>query len=51
MLLNHSIQNDDCLLIAQKVTTVSCRSWVKLGPLVPWSQITVCEYRTRVKLG
>jgi hypothetical protein len=34
MLLNHNTQNDDCLLIAQKVTTVSCRSCVKLGPLV-----------------
>jgi len=50
MLLNHNIQNDDCLLIAQKVTTVSCRSCMKLGPFVPWSQTTVCEYRTRVKL-
>lgn len=48
ILLNHNIQNDDCLLIAQKVTTVSSRSWVKLVPLVPWSQITVHEYLTHV---
>jgi len=48
MLLNHNRQNDDCLLIAQKISTVSCRSWVKLGPLVSWSQITVCEYKTHV---
>lgn len=49
MLLNHNIQNDDCLLIAQNITTVSCRSCMRLGPFVPWSQTTVCEYRTRVK--
>jgi hypothetical protein len=50
MLLNHNIQNYDCLLIAQKVTTVSCRSCVKLGTLVPWSLYVNTEHTCEVRV-